>query len=85
MSKGARATVAAAATVAGLSMVGVLVASAVNWAAADQKCGSLFAVDSRFADAQSVDVENRFFPRPVECAFDNGVTLSYRWWPAAAP
>ncbi|WP_143780643.1 hypothetical protein [Ornithinimicrobium sp. CNJ-824] len=63
----------------------LFVASAVNWRAAEQKCGLLFGFDERFADAQEVSFENRLFPLPVECRFDNGVTLAKRWWPTASP
>ena len=64
--------------------IGLFVASAVNWQAADNKCGALFAFDERFVDAQEVSFENRLFPLPVECRFDNGVTVSHRWWPTAS-
>lgn len=68
-----------------LCVVGLFMASGVNWQAADNKCGMLFAFDERFADAHEVSFENRLFPLPVECRFDNGVTLSHRWWPTASP
>ncbi|MCK0114334.1 hypothetical protein MWU75_19535, partial [Ornithinimicrobium sp. F0845] len=64
--------------------VALFVASAVNWQAADNKCGALFSFDERFADAQEVSFENRLFPQPVDCKFDNGITVSHRWWPAAS-
>ncbi len=68
-----------------LCLVKLFADSLVNWSAADAKCGSLFAVDQRFADALEVSMKNRLFPLPVDCKFDNGVTLSYRWWPTATP
>lgn len=66
-------------------LLGIFAASLVNWHAADVKCGSLFALDERFANSHQVSMENRLFPLPVDCRFDNGVTLSYRWWPTASP
>jgi hypothetical protein len=66
-------------------LLGIFAASLVNWRAADVMCGSLFALDERFADSHEVSMENRLFPLPVDCRFDNGVTLSYRWWPTASP
>lgn len=73
--------------IAGLPLacaIGLVIASAVNWQAADNQCGALFAFDERFADAHEVSFENRLFPLPVDCRFDNGITLSHRWWPTAS-
>ncbi|TQL49338.1 hypothetical protein [Ornithinicoccus hortensis] len=73
--------------IAGLPLVfaiGLFIASAVNWHAAENKCGVLFAFDERFVDAHEVSFENRLLPLPVECRFDNGITVSHRWWPTAS-
>lgn len=45
-----------------LCLVALFVASAINWRAADQKCGSLFAFDPRFADAHEVSMETAGSP-----------------------
>lgn len=81
---GLRATVVIGLVVV-MGCAALFVASGVNWRAAEQKCGLLFGFDERFADAREVSFENRLFPMPVECRFDNGVTLAHRWWPGASP